>query len=275
MVKKYIVGMKNADAQAGEILWGGEIEIHALANLFECRIEIYRESAINDEPIKYGEEENVVVKLVYCNGNHYKFIKPGTKNEIVDVKPDGNCLFYAYLGAIGQEQSVEEVGVLRDTITDYISDDESLCASIRMMFEAAVNAENVNSFDDALTAIPLGSLRDQVEIFVIPKLMKLVKDSIKQTNLDETKSKSKDMDADVALFGEFGDGEAYIHESQPRNPFVDCNVQEYTEDADFGLVGQIVRPEEPKKSFGDPYEVDWGSKLEESENTSPDAFRKQ
>jgi len=170
ITKKYFEDMKNADPEEGEILWGGEIEIRALADLFRCRIEIYKEGAIDKTSIKYGEEDGVVIKLVHCSGDHYKFIKPSAKNEMVDVKPDGNCLFYAYLGATDQEQSIEEVKMLRETVMDYIGDNEDLCADVRMMFEVVTSAQDIKSLLNTLAAIPEGALKDEVGDFAISRL---------------------------------------------------------------------------------------------------------
>ena len=110
MVEKYIEGMRNAGPQ-GDVLWAGQIEIELLAKLFTCRIEIYQEAAMQETPtIVNAEEHGTVAKLVYCNGNHYKFIEPST-GKIVDTAPDGNCLFNAFLGATGQEQSIDEISM--------------------------------------------------------------------------------------------------------------------------------------------------------------------
>jgi len=188
MVKQYLRDMRNtgyAGYGAGQALFGGEIEIRALVDVFSCCVEVYAEGATDKKPTStFGAENSTIVKLVYCNGDHYKFIHPNTK-EITDTKPDGNCLFYAYLGATGQEQTAEEVSEIRSAVVDHIDEDEQLLAAVREMFEAAINATNQALLDDALKAIPEGSLRYQTEFFAIPRVMQSLRASIGDVSANE------------------------------------------------------------------------------------------
>lgn len=245
MTNRYIEGMRNVNFKDGDVLWGGEIEINALANLFDCTIEIYneeinektREEVVGKQLAEYNNKgQNSVIRLVYCDGNHYKFIKPGTENEIVDVERDGNCLFYSYLGATGQEQSLEEVKEIRGAIADYISEEEVLRANIRMMFEVVVNCDNKDSFFDAIKAIPPGSLREQVIDFVrtrsILKEMKSTKDQVNQIYVDDVEIENTK--TDLKLFEEVaGDAEVRAHETQFHNPddLLTNNAETFTDES--------------------------------------------
>ena len=119
-VEEYLQGMRNADATQGKVLWGGEIELTIMAQL--CDVCIIVKENQHDTIINEGVRSGTVT--LHYTGNHYMYYN--NDGELVDVAGDGNCMFTAFLLALGQDGSLTSVAELRNRVVDHMSADQDI-----------------------------------------------------------------------------------------------------------------------------------------------------
>lgn len=181
ITERYIQAQRYAEREGDnpnrEVLWGGDIELGAIANVLGLRITVYRPAAVeggalqNDHPI--GPDNGRPINLWYA-GNHYENYNPVTRRPIGGIPNDGNCLFHAVLRAVHQLQpDVEEyeftldaVRNLRQQVADNFEEhiaeiDNPNQNPIRARFATIFEAENRNHLRDAITYLPNGALREE------------------------------------------------------------------------------------------------------------------
>lgn len=162
IVERYIAGMRNDDPDKGDVLWGGQPELSAMAKLYKLRITIKRQNGELDAPI--GPEDGTPITLAYNGINHYDWYD--SNEQLQTISRDGNCMFNAVqqaANAKGVATVPKSVAAMRAAAMDDISNDGNAKNSIHEQFAATINAENDELFGDTISAIPLGELRDEAE----------------------------------------------------------------------------------------------------------------
>ena len=150
-------------------VWGGELEIQALERQYNCKIRVFTNSYnYENDP----DRDQNIIRLVHVDGQHYKFVKPGTNGTVCDVKPDGSCLFRAFLGAYHnttEEATDAQVRSLRKEVVQQLQQCSELSQGIRQLIflsaETAMAATNELQQTDAVAALPPGELQEQIIAF--------------------------------------------------------------------------------------------------------------
>jgi hypothetical protein len=169
VVENYTTSMRNADPQQEEIMWGGDLELGAIATLANLRIVIHQPGI---QEITINQEESEREIHLWFAGGHYQNYDPAT-NRRAYVPADGNCLFHAAIRASHTlngdipENPEEEVRLLRNQVADYLLEHQtdSIRERFAAVFEAAAredehgeDREADQALVDAVTALPPGGL---------------------------------------------------------------------------------------------------------------------
>jgi hypothetical protein len=156
VAERYMNDMRNSNPAQGDVLWGGDLELGAIAAIHDLRIVVFgRDREITTTIDQGGREINLMLE-----GGHYTIYDPHTMEEF-GVAADGNCLFTAVIVAAELGITVE---ALRGAVVAYIRDNE-LQAQIeqvlfRSIFEIALRG-NTREFIRAIADIPHGALRNE------------------------------------------------------------------------------------------------------------------
>lgn len=154
VAEKYKQAMINADINKGEVLWGGDIELIALGNVYNLNIKVYGPKLTIPA---VGPHNGQKVSL-WLEGGHYQVYNLDTKQK-VNVNFDGNCLFSCIYFIINNRfPNINEVEELRAIATAHIDDNQ-----IYERFQAVLNAESYNSFNEATKDLPQGTLLEQAK----------------------------------------------------------------------------------------------------------------
>jgi hypothetical protein len=114
-------------------VWGGDLELIAIGNILNIKIEVHKTNKDHPaEPLLGPENAPNTIKLLLkgeASGNgHYSVIN--NKNEITTIAGDGNCLFNACVTAC-QEQSITTTpsittaAELRKAVYEYLTKEQT------------------------------------------------------------------------------------------------------------------------------------------------------
>lgn len=152
--KRYIQAMRNATHKDGrEVLYGGDIELIEIAKLLNIKIIVHKHTGntVVQGPIfvanpAIGPADAPVVHLVLA-GRHYQVCKvdESTKRiQILNVPPDGNCLFHA---CIRGKKLLEPGAAATSTIAEVLALRKQVCDSLQAILDQITRGEEVAQAD--------------------------------------------------------------------------------------------------------------------------------
>ncbi|MBU0745132.1 MAG: hypothetical protein KKE11_07235 [Gammaproteobacteria bacterium] len=171
---QYITGMRNADAGNGrDVLWGGDLEVQAIADELGLVINIFQpgiDNAIRIEPSNDGDPKEIY--LWYADGHFMAYNH--SERRIIPIPGDGNCLFNAVITSYMMHHGSLDVTVLelRNQVADRLQvmvdaaadEDDPIQVRFRRIFEARGNIQ----LEEAVLDLPPGDLLNRA-ILLLPE----------------------------------------------------------------------------------------------------------